>query len=487
MGETQPGTTEETAQARDLYSQLQQVPLFSQSLEQDFDCLGEVTIVHAPAGTVLLQPGELMRFFWILLEGDVQGSKVETDGNCTLVTSLHHGDTFGEVPLLLGEEKNHLLCEVLQDSRLIRIDDDAFWRLMATCPTIRTGILRNMARRLQAYQALTLHREKLISLGTLAAGLMHELNNPGSAARRAASQLRENMKRLQTISLRFSTEALGREQIECMRALQEHAMMHHEPVLLSSLEQADVEEALAEWLDQNGVENGWKLAPTLTSIGFTPDKLECAHNAFPDAELSDAINWLEALASSMQLVGTIEESITRVSELVSAVKKYSYDDKTKLGPVDIHDGIVSTLTILGHKFRHKEIRVEKDFGLDVPAIASKGAGINQVWTNLLDNAIDASPQKGVIRIRTWVADGCVNVAIRDQGVGIPEQNRNQVFEPFFTTKPAGVGTGLGLDIVYKIVVGHYHGDISFTSKPGDTEFLVRLPIKAQEVSANKNS
>ena len=267
--------------------------------------------------------------------------------------------------------------------------------------------------------------------------------------------------------------------MECMRLLQEQAMMQHEPVLLTSIEQADNEEALAEWLEGSGVENGWKLAPTLASIGFSPQSLECARHAFPKAELSDALNWLDALASSMQLVGTIEESITRVSDLVAAVKKYSYADKVTRHPVDVHDGIASTLTILGHKFRQKELRVERDFASELPVIMGRGAGINQVWTNLLDNAIDASPQKGVIRIRTWAEDGRIAIAIADQGVGIPEEHRRHVFEPFFTTKPVGIGTGLGLDIAHKIVVGHYHGESSFTSEPGATEFVVRLPIDAQ--------
>ena len=476
MDETQPGKTVETINAHDLYPKLREVPLFAQSHAEDLACLGEVELIHAEAGSYLYQQGDGTRAYWILLEGEVRGSKTENDGSATLLATLSAGETFGEVPLLVGDSSGGATCEVIQNSTLIRISEDAFWRLMASCPMVRTGILQTMAKRLQAYQVLTLHREKLISLGTLAAGLMHELNNPGAAARRAASQLRENMKRLQTISLRFSMENLGKEQIECMRELQEQAMMAHEPLQVSSLEQADIEEALAEWLEESGVENGWKLAPTLASIGLTSESLKCAQHAFPRAELSDALNWVEAVASSMQLVGTIEESITRVSDLVAAVKKYSYADKQTRHPVDIHDGILSTLTILGHKFRHKELRVEREFASGLPTIVGRGAGINQVWTNLLDNAIDASPQKGLIRIRTWTEDGRVAIAIADQGSGISEEHRKHVFEPFFTTKPVGVGTGLGLDIVHKIVVGHYHGEITFTSQPGSTEFVVKLPI-----------
>jgi signal transduction histidine kinase len=174
-------------------------------------------------------------------------------------------------------------------------------------------------------------------------------------------------------------------------------------------------------------------------------------------------------------VNTIEESVARVTDLVLAVKKYAYDDKNREREIDVHESIQSTLTILAHKFRQKQLSIRKVFGAEMPKIKTKGAGLSQVWTNLLDNAIDASPEKGEIMIRTWMENGRACVGIADQGKGIACEYRDHIFEPFFTTKPAGVGTGLGLDIAHRIVVGQFGGEITFTSEPGRTEFVVRLP------------
>jgi signal transduction histidine kinase len=365
--------------------------------------------------------------------------------------------------------------EALKDSVLLRANASAFWNMMSSCPVVRTEVLSNMGRRLEAYQVLTLHREKLVSLGTLAAGLMHELNNPGAAARRAAAQLRENLIRLQEISLRFTEARLTPDQLHCMAQLQAQALKYQKPQAMSSLEQADAEEALLEWLEASNVENAWKVAPTLVAVGWGREDIDCAKRAFPQEILSDALNWLEALVSSLQLVGTVEESITRVTDLVIAVKKYAYDDKSHEREIDIPDSIQSTLTILAHKFRQKQLEIHKTFSPEMPKIRTRGTGLSQVWTNLLDNAIDASPEKGQISIRTWTENGVAYIGIADQGPGIAPEHRDHIFEPFFTTKPAGVGTGLGLDIAHRIVVGQFGGEITFSSAPGNTEFVVRLP------------
>jgi signal transduction histidine kinase len=461
--------------ARDLLPQLRQIPLFQNVKDTDIDCLGEVEVIDAPAGTSLLSPGQRDLYFWVLLRGEIRATKPEADGGSTLLGELKNGETFGEVPLLTGAPSTPVHVKTVADSTVLRIDGPAFWSLMSTCPVVRAGVLANMGRRLEAYQVLTLHREKLISLGTLAAGLMHELNNPGAAARRAAAQLRENLVHLQGISLRFAEAKLNSEQLRCMAELQAEALKFQKPQAMSSLEQADAEEALLEWLESSGVENAWKVAPTLVAVGWCREDIECAQRAFPQGTLSDALNWLESLVSSLQLVSTIEESITRVTDLVIAVKKYAYDDKNREREIDIPDSIQSTLTILAHKFRQKELEIHKVFGAEMPKIKTTGTGLSQVWTNILDNAIDASPEKGVIEIRTWVENGTACVGIADQGQGIAPEHRDHIFEPFFTTKPAGVGTGLGLDIAHRIVVGQFGGEITFASEPGKTEFVVRLP------------
>lgn len=479
MAGNQANVTRKMVSAREVLPQLRQIPLFEKIKNADIDCLGDVEIIDAPAGSVILSPGETNLSFWIALDGEVRATKPEAGGQTTLLGTLKAGDTFGEVPLLVGASSVPVLVEALKDSRLLRVDGNAFWSLMSTCPVVRAGVLANMGRRLEAYQLLALHREKLVSLGTLAAGLMHELNNPGAAARRAAAQLRDNLVHLQEISLRFTESEMSPEQKRCMAQLLAEALRCNKTQAMGSLEQADAEEALAEWLETAGVENAWKVAPTLVAVGWKKEDLVCTQNAFPPQALSDALNWLESLVSSLQLVGTIEESITRVTDLVVAVKKYAYDDKNREREIDIPDSIQSTLTILAHKFRHKQLTIRKVFSQDMPRIKTTGSGLSQVWTNILDNAIDASPEMGEIAIRTWVEDGKACIGISDQGPGISSEHREHIFEPFFTTKPAGVGTGLGLDIAHRIVVGQFRGEITYSSEPGKTEFVVCIPESPQ--------
>lgn len=475
MTESGPAPRVEKKDARDLYQQLRQIPIFAHVQPEDLECLGQVELVEAGVGTELIHKGDSERSYWAILKGEVQGEKIERDGTRLRMGVLGAGETFGEVPLLAGRSPS-LICTVNKPSSLVRFDEDTFWKLMFHCPLVRRAVLGTMAERLQAYQAQAVHREKLISLGTLAAGLMHELNNPGAAAKRAASQMRENLTRLQHLSLRFSGEAMTARQFECIRELQDQALGAVKPQAVSSLEEADAEQALLEWLEGSGVENAWKIAPTLSASGLSAAGLECARSVFDPPKFSDALNWLDALVSSVQLLGTIEESITRISALVIAVKKFSRQDDAAVHVVDVHDNIQSALTILAHKFRQKELRVEKEFRAEAARLTTRGAGLSQVWTNLLDNAIDASPQRGVVSIRTWNEGSTICVGVADQGTGIPRENWSQIFEPFFTTKQASEGTGLGLDIAHRIVVGQYAGEINFDSSSQGTEFFVHLPI-----------
>jgi signal transduction histidine kinase len=436
--------------------------------------LGDAELLHMPSNSVIHKPTDNIRAFWVLLEGEIIADRLETDGSKTRVYVAKGGDSFGEVVLLAGKAPSFFL-ETTKPSLGLRFDEETFWKLMACSEPIRKMILANMAHRLESHQAEAAHREKLISLGTLAAGLMHELHNPGSAAKRAASQLRENLTRLQEMSLRNMSKQKTAEQITCMHDLLLHAMRNCQTPALSSLDQADAEEAMSEWLQSAGVANAYTIGPALVEIGFAQSELDCAKSAFESGALSDALNWLEALVSSVSLVCAIEESISRISDLVMAVKKFAYDDRCTMRDVDVHDSIQSTLTILGHKLRQRQISVEKHFDAAQPRIHTTGVAISQVWTNLIDNAIDASPDGAKLEVRTWSEPGRLAIAVVDHGNGISEEVRQKMFEPFFTTKPVGKGTGLGLDIVHRIVTQSFGGEINVDSKPGETKFVVHLP------------
>jgi signal transduction histidine kinase len=467
----------------ELFVQLRKVPILSSLKDDELYCIEGVQELHIGKDEVIARQGEVAHYFWILLEGELRVCQRLADGRDITVAKIDSGNAFGELPLL-ANIPNSSSIEATAPSHLLQFDEDQFWSLMTTCPSVRKAILGNMAYRFQKLQSITLQQEKMASLGTLAAGLMHELNNPGSAARRAASQLRDNLLRMHELSSSFTEHELTKEQKRCIFELQKQALSA-KPILMNSLEQSDAEEALAEWMESANIENAWKMAPTLVSIGMDAAELECVRNDFNGPLLAAALSWMEAMVSSMQLVGTIEESIGRVTDLVHAVKSYAYEGKGQRQTIDINNSIHATLVILGHKLREKEIVLEKDFATDLPLLQSECSGLNQIWTNLLDNAIDAVLPQGRIRVHTWAEKVSANaknihtnlcISITDNGSGIPLESQSQIFDPFFTTKPLGVGTGIGLGIVHRIVE-QYGGTIRFASEPGHTEFVVRLPAE----------
>jgi signal transduction histidine kinase len=460
----------------------------SQTLLRALREMDRIDRVKAKAGAVLVKAGEFRQDYWLVIEGHMRAERLEADGSHTVLGMAQTGDGFGETPLLTGKNMSSIVVVAVVDSSLLRIPEEQFWLLMACCSQFRAVVRADMAQRLHTYEVEAMHREKLVSLGTLAAGLMHELNNPGSAAKRAASQLRGNLMRLQELSLRSSAKPKTLPQLECMHDLLEHAIRGCHAPALSSLEQSEQEEALSEWLQSAGVENAFTIGPALVAIGFDQHELACAKAEFEGGSFSDALNWLEALVSSVSLVCAIEESISRVTELVMAVKKFAYDDRSQIRELDVHDSLQSTLTMLGHKLRIKQISVEKHFEASPSAILTRGSLLSQVWTNLIDNAVDASPNEARIEISTWTEAGTgaepatLAVSITDHGTGIAPETLPHIFEAFFTTKPQGSGTGLGLEIVHRIVTQKFGGKIQVQSVPGSTCFTVRLPMKVSAVA-----
>ncbi|CAN5581000.1 ATP-binding protein [soil metagenome] len=468
----------------ELLSQLRGVDILSSLNEEDLACLKDVEQVNLAADEYVARQGEMEHFFWILLRGEMHVYQTLPDGRKVSLVTVPAGSAFGELPLLSnGPNPANLVTS--KPCELLRFTEEQFWELMTTCPEVRKAILGNMAFRLQKLQSVTLQQEKMAALGTLAAGLMHELNNPGAAASRAASQLRSNLLRLHELSAKFSRISMSEQQKLCLIELQNQVLTEKRPVMMNSLEQSDAEDALVEWMETAQVENAWKLAPTLVSIGIQSSELECARSEFPASLLSNALSWLEALVSSMQLVGTIEESIGRVSSLVKAVKAYAYEGKSQKQELDVNSSIHATMVMLGHKLREKEIVLQKELSTDLPMLKTECSGLNQIWTNLLDNAIDAVPQQGMIKVKTWtemqtLGEGASHkelcISIQDNGSGIPPEIQQHIFDPFYTTKPVGVGTGLGLGIVHRIVE-QFGGTILFTSDEHGTEFVVKLPAE----------
>jgi signal transduction histidine kinase len=302
------------------------------------------------------------------------------------------------------------------------------------------------------------------------------LNNPAAAAQRGASQLQVTFSHLQQTHLRLGELNLSDSQLESLLTLDELAQQRAKrPAELDSLARSDREGELETWLDEQGVENGWAVAPTLVSLGYDHDALNRLVADFSADQFCAVIDWLNDTYTIYSLLEEIGQGAGRISEIVKALKGYTYLDQAPIQTVDIHDGLDSTLVILRSKLK-EGITVRREYDANLPHIQARGSELNQVWTNLIDNAIGAVNGQGEISLRTRSDKQWVIVEIEDNGAGIPEENLPHLFEPFFTTKPPGEGTGLGLNISHNIIVQRHQGRIDVTSQPGKTVFEVRLPL-----------
>lgn len=458
----------------DIKAALRQVPLFAQLPDEQLQWLSEQgTEVWFQAGQQIAAQGDPPDGFYVILEGKTEWIAV-IQGQSAHAVTLAAGEIFAELILLL-DEPYPTSGRALMDVHLYKLTPDIFWEMLRRCPATLRGILKTSAQRSQIHAAVTQQQAKLISLGTLSAGLAHELNNPAAAVYRGIKNLEEVLQKLPTLALKLHQQPMAAEQTTFLSDLytQATASVKH-PAQLDPLTQSEAEDAVTDWLEEHAVANGWKLAPSLVAAALDTEKLDqiVAH-VTPNC-LSDVLNWLEATLTGVELLGEIKLSAARTSELVKAMKAYSYMDKAALQEVDVHEGIENTLTILNYKLKHG-VTLKREYG-QLPHICAYGPQLNQVWTNLIDNAIDATSGKGQLWIRTSQEGDRILVEIADDGCGIPPDIQSRIFEQFFTTKEVGKGTGLGLDIAQRIVVGQHKGDIRFDSQPGNTRFQVRLPI-----------
>ena len=428
--------------------------------------------VSLRAGEVLMKQGEPGDTAFIVVNGELEITK-QSGQSLIKIDVRGSGEIIGEMALLSQAPRSATVTAVT-DSETLCISKEVFDNLLSTSPSAAKAVLHWIMARLSQNEALLHQQERMAALGTFSAGLAHELNNPAAAAQRSASLLKETQAKWLVLTHQLEAVAFKENKMDWLDDfVREAARRFDVPVKLDALEKIDLVDQLQVWLEANGVEAAWELAPAMVNFGWNSESLERLRGVtFFDL----SIQWLGTGSLMKGALSEVQQTTERISQIVQAMKAYTYLDQAPLLEVDVHEGLENTLVIMQHKLKQGVI-VKREYAHNLPHIEAYASELNQVWTNIIDNAVDAMNGKGEILLRTYEEDGHVIVEIIDNGPGIPEEIQSRIYEPFFTTKPPGKGTGLGLHISHDIIANRHHGQLLVEAKPGETKFKTVLPIQ----------
>jgi signal transduction histidine kinase len=450
---------------------LRKSPLFEGLSDQELQHLVDNAEHFAyRAGDILMRQGDPGDSAHIVLSGGFEIQK--RSGQSVIKIDVRKpGEIIGEMALLSNAPRSATVVATC-DSETLCISQEAFENLLSTSPSATMAVLRWVMARLSQNESLLHQQEKMAALGTMSAGLAHELNNPAAAAQRSASLLRGAPSKWLELTHRLELLAFEENLSDWLDGfMQEATRRFRNPLRLEALERIDLVEQLQTWLEASGIESAWELAPVLVNFGWSPESL---HELRSKSLFHVAVQWLGTGSMIVTQLYEIQNTTERISQIVRAMKSYTYLDQAPVLEVDLHEGLENTLIIMEHKLK-QGVTVKREYSSELPRIEAYASELNQVWTNIIDNAIDAMDGKGEIRLRTYTERDQVVVEIIDNGPGIPTEIQTRIFEPFFTTKPPGQGTGLGLHVTHDIIVNRHHGQLLLESKPGETKFKVILP------------
>jgi signal transduction histidine kinase len=447
-------------------------------------------VVEYPTGATIHAEGAPASCFLVLLSGTLAMFKRVQGGELELNRTDYYGAYTGAFDAYVPDrgipKVYRATARAVTDCRLFELAADDFGAAVWKWFPMAAHLLEGAATQGADASSIVERHERLMALGSVTAGLTHELNNPVAAVMRATGRLREGLMALRKEIGNVIASDLSDSQLTAVAALASRAIDGRaEAPQLSPLEASDREDEMGDWLDDHDVPGAWEIAPVLVSAGLDVSWLEELDDALPDGRLAAGLTYPVRALESAGLIDEIAEAAGRISGLLASVKQYTQMDRAPLQTFDVHEGLDATLTMLGHKLGDG-IEVVRDYDRSLPHIAAFPGELNQVWTNLIDNAVDAMDGHGTLTVRTRPGlDDRLVVEIGDTGPGVPDDVRTRIFEPFFTTKPIGKGTGLGLDVAWRIVVGRHRGDIRLESEPGDTRFQVVLPLREPDEQAGE--